>query len=94
MDACPECGAAMVERTAKVGRLAGSTFYGCSTFPKCRGMRDVDGTDVSPRATNLPWERLTREEKQRRIKERLAGKPLSADFAAERRQQARRNSWW
>ncbi len=29
---CPDCGADMVERRTKKGRL----FYGCSAFPKCR----------------------------------------------------------
>ncbi|MBD8527078.1 restriction endonuclease [Pseudomarimonas arenosa] len=33
---CPRCGSAMVERTA---RSSGSKFWGCSTFPACRGTR-------------------------------------------------------
>lgn len=33
---CPRCGADLVERTAKTGANAGSTFLGCSEFPKCR----------------------------------------------------------
>lgn len=36
--ACPTCGAAMVKRVAKSGSNAGNTFFGCSTFPKCRGI--------------------------------------------------------
>ena len=32
----------MVLRTAKTGRNAGSQFWGCSTFPRCRGIRDVE----------------------------------------------------
>ncbi|MBK1717334.1 restriction endonuclease [Thiocystis violacea] len=36
---CPTCGAAMVLRTAKRGVEAGKPFWGCSTFPKCRGTR-------------------------------------------------------
>ena len=35
-DACPRCGSGLVERTAKKGARAGSTFLGCSSFPKCR----------------------------------------------------------
>lgn len=37
--ACPRCGAAMVRRVAKQGANKGQAFYGCSTYPKCRGMR-------------------------------------------------------
>ena len=35
---CPRCGASMVLRKAKRGDNAGIEFYGCSTFPKCRGI--------------------------------------------------------
>ena len=34
--ACPRCGAPMVRRTRKSD---GGTFWGCSSFPKCRGIR-------------------------------------------------------
>ncbi|MEQ1600507.1 MAG: restriction endonuclease [Methylophilaceae bacterium] len=34
---CPLCGSDMVKRTAKKGASVGSTFWGCSKFPKCRG---------------------------------------------------------
>lgn len=33
---CPKCGATMVRRTPRAG---GAAFFGCSTFPKCRGTR-------------------------------------------------------
>lgn len=36
---CPQCGSAMVLRTARKGANAGSQFWGCSTYPKCRGTR-------------------------------------------------------
>lgn len=36
---CPRCGAAMQLRTARQGANAGSVFWGCSTYPKCRGTR-------------------------------------------------------
>ena len=36
---CPLCGAEMVLRTAKKGARAGEKFWGCATFPKCRGIR-------------------------------------------------------
>ena len=35
---CPRCGAPMVLRTVKKGNNAGKRFYGCSTYPKCRGI--------------------------------------------------------
>jgi restriction system protein len=35
--ACPVCGSTMVMRVAKKGKNAGSSFWGCSRFPKCRG---------------------------------------------------------
>jgi restriction system protein len=34
---CPACGAAMVRRTARQGLHAGHDFWGCSTYPSCRG---------------------------------------------------------
>lgn len=34
---CPRCGAAMALRTARQGENVGNRFWGCSTFPKCRG---------------------------------------------------------
>lgn len=37
--ACPTCGAAMVRRTAKRGTHSGSEFWGCSLYPRCRGIR-------------------------------------------------------
>lgn len=40
--ACPRCGADMLPRTAQRGPTAGSTFWGCSRFPSCRGVRSAD----------------------------------------------------
>lgn len=36
---CPRCGASMQLRTARQGANAGSNFWGCTTYPKCRGTR-------------------------------------------------------
>ena len=36
---CPLCSKPMVRRTAKQGPNAGSAFWGCVDFPKCRGTR-------------------------------------------------------
>lgn len=35
---CPKCSAPMVRREGKSGVLAGKAFWGCSTFPRCRGL--------------------------------------------------------
>jgi restriction system protein len=39
---CPRCGATMVKRVAKTGARAGQSFWGCSSFPSCRGARESD----------------------------------------------------
>ena len=36
---CPRCDSAMVLRTAKRGPNAGTEFWGCSEYPRCRGTR-------------------------------------------------------
>jgi restriction system protein len=33
---CPKCGSRMVERTARQGRNAGQSFWGCESYPRCR----------------------------------------------------------
>lgn len=38
--ACPRCGSRMVQRRARRGRRSGSLFWGCSTYPRCRGTRN------------------------------------------------------
>lgn len=38
--ACPQCNAPMVMRTARKGAKAGSSFWGCSRYPQCRGTLD------------------------------------------------------
>ena len=37
---CPRCGGTLVRRTARRGTQAGSEFFGCSSYPKCRYTRD------------------------------------------------------
>lgn len=39
--ACPKCDAQMVRRTAKRGSNAGGDFWGCVTYPACRGVRPL-----------------------------------------------------
>lgn len=38
---CPDCGSRMVPRVAKRGRHKGKSFYGCSKFPRCTGIRQT-----------------------------------------------------
>ena len=33
---CPRCGGSLVSRVAKRGSRAGQSFFGCSSYPKCR----------------------------------------------------------
>ena len=39
---CPKCGADMIQRTVKSGEKAGNKFWGCSAFPKCRTIQNVN----------------------------------------------------
>jgi hypothetical protein len=41
--ACPLCGATMVKRTARAG---GVPFWGCSTYPRCKGTRPMSAAPV------------------------------------------------
>ena len=46
--ACPACGKPMRRRTAGKGPRAGQVFWGCSDYPKCRGIQEVsDPSDSS-----------------------------------------------
>ena len=38
---CPRCGAVMVLRKAGKGPNAGKPFYGCSKYPACRGIVNI-----------------------------------------------------
>ncbi|UAW97202.1 restriction endonuclease [Halopseudomonas nanhaiensis] len=38
---CPVCNSAMIKRLAKRGANAGNPFWGCSTYPGCRGVVNV-----------------------------------------------------
>lgn len=39
--ACPVCSRSMTLRTAKRGANAGGTFWGCTGYPACRGVRNA-----------------------------------------------------
>lgn len=48
---CPKCGAPMLRRRVKSGSRAGLVFWGCSTYPKCRGaLREGSGQAPSSAA--------------------------------------------
>ncbi|OGP56458.1 MAG: nuclease [Deltaproteobacteria bacterium RBG_13_52_11] len=38
--ACPKCGGQLLPRTARQGKNAGSQFFGCANYPKCRYIAD------------------------------------------------------
>ena len=47
---CPVCGKPLVLRTARKGVRAGSQFWGCSDYPRCKGVRQFEGSDRSDRS--------------------------------------------
>ena len=53
---CPKCDRPMVRRTARRGPNAGSEFWGCSEFPKCRGIvqDEPPANESTSRRASLP----------------------------------------
>jgi restriction system protein len=39
---CPACGNSMIMRTARRGKNIGMSFWGCTSYPKCKGTIDAD----------------------------------------------------
>ncbi|MEI6280292.1 MAG: four helix bundle suffix domain-containing protein [Verrucomicrobiae bacterium] len=39
--ACPQCGGPMALRTAKTGKNAGHQFWGCTSYPDCKGIMKI-----------------------------------------------------
>jgi hypothetical protein len=39
---CPKCNSPLVLRTAKIGVNAGSQFYGCTKYPACRYVAQLE----------------------------------------------------
>jgi restriction system protein len=37
---CPLCGKTMIQRLARRGSNAGNRFWGCSSYPACKGIRN------------------------------------------------------
>ena len=44
---CPECGGELLKRKSRYGTY----FHGCSNFPKCRYMENLDGEKIVSRST-------------------------------------------
>lgn len=38
---CPKCGSDLVQRTAKAGPNLGSTFLGCTSYPRCKFTKSI-----------------------------------------------------
>jgi len=53
---CPECGAGMFLRLPKPGGIIFDPFWGCSTFPTCRGSRDINVHTGEPVDSDDPEE--------------------------------------
>jgi restriction system protein len=51
---CPLCGKAMVLRTARKGKNAGAQFWGCSAYPACKGVCNLDGAEPRNNAPAPP----------------------------------------
>lgn len=43
---CPDCGKPMRKRTARAGRNAGRSFWGCTGYPECRAVCEIEGEKV------------------------------------------------
>ena len=39
---CPECGKPMLRRMQKKGKMQGREFWGCSDYPNCKGIRNIN----------------------------------------------------
>ena len=68
---CPKCKTAkMVKRKAK---KTGNEFYGCSTFPKCKGLLDKDGKVPEPK-----WKKKGKGKAKQEQKKPIKGKKSDA----------------
>jgi len=47
---CPLCGQPMVQRTARKGPKSGLAFWGCSSYPDCKGTLPVTSTKKSDKS--------------------------------------------
>ena len=62
---CPVCGKEMLQREAKKGKNAGNKFWGCTQYPKCRGVLDIEEVteevaDIEPTCPKCDGEMVKR----------------------------------
>ena len=55
---CPKCDRPMVRRTARRGANAGREFWGCSEFPRCRGIVQDQAPVDAPTEEDVSGEQL------------------------------------
>lgn len=48
---CPICSSEMVIRTARRGKNAGNQFWGCTNYPRCKGIVNIEVEDINPDTT-------------------------------------------
>ena len=51
---CPKCGSEMKKRMARKGPNAGKYFYGCSRWPNCNGIININGDTWTPDRPTVP----------------------------------------
>ena len=57
---CPRCAGPMTLRIARFGPNAGNEFWGCSNYPKCKGLVNRDGSIPDGSATKVAAKRAPR----------------------------------
>jgi hypothetical protein len=90
--ACPQCGASMVRRKRRLDR---AEFWGCPTFPRCRGTRPLEAIDqVRPSDPGAVIEGATPWDDDSWRRHSAAGSSARAAFqrrAARHREKTRQN---
>ena len=67
---CPKCGGVMVLRTARRGPNAGNQFYGCKSYPRCKGTVDY-GTKAESKPEPVEAKEFTPSAYQSAVKDYL-----------------------
>lgn len=42
---CPKCGSYMVKKLARKGKYSGREFWGCSRYPACKGIINIENSN-------------------------------------------------
>lgn len=53
---CPVCGSTMILRTAKRGRYKGQDFWGCSRFPNCTAIVNLNDSRVPSEVSDMDYD--------------------------------------